>query len=249
MNFNVSGRRRSRPDGGDCSGCCGGTGEVPVISVWAVGVPVQLQTHASHIQRHSSEAARTFSRTFNDASYCGTCRDHHVLFGGERGIIHSPELTGYSGQSHDTLPIRCDNPTIHCRYSATIPRFTADTLQQSHDSLPIICHNPTIHCRYSVTIPRYKADPLRKSHDSLPIFHDNPMIYCRYSATVPWFTADNPRQSHDLLPIFRDNATTHCRYSATIPRFVADILWQSFSERSGFIYEFNFKFPATKSEL
>ena len=40
MNFNVSGRRRSRPDGSYCSGCCGGTGEVTLSSAWAVDVPV-----------------------------------------------------------------------------------------------------------------------------------------------------------------------------------------------------------------
>jgi len=91
--------------------------------------------------------------------------------------------------------IFCENPTIHCRYSATIPRFTADTLWQSHNSLPILCDNPTIYCRYSATIPRFTADTLRQSHDSLPIFRDS-----RFQTAVVSFTIlipnSQPRQAN-----------------------------------------------------
>ena len=155
----------------------------------------QLQHHRSHNQTHRSEAARTFSRTYNDASQCGTRRDPNMRFG--EGATLSLTLRAHDNlrQYHNSLPIFCDNPTTHCRYFATIPQLTADILRQSHNSLPISCDNPTTHCRYSATIPQLTADILRQSHNSLPIFCDNPTTRCRYSATIPQLTAYILRQS------------------------------------------------------
>ena len=118
MNCNVSGRRRSRPEGGDCSGCWGGTGEIN----GKFSVPDQLQTRTPHIQRHSSEAVRAFSRTYNGVLVWDMQRSPRAL---RRREGSYPQSWGDTTLS--------DNPTTHCRYSAKISRFTADIpVDQQH---------------------------------------------------------------------------------------------------------------------